>query len=141
MRDYKTGRVANDGIILDGGKELQRCLYAFAVKALLGRDVDIRASLLYPRDEADLRLEDPEGTSGRSSPAIMRRALIQSPMPAPAVLGADAGGDSMTTSHSLCPPTRRLPIASARTPRPSSVWAKPHTFGKPHDDSVFETPR
>ena len=47
--DYKTGRVPKDSIILDGGKELQRCLYAFAVKALLGGDVEIRASLLYPR--------------------------------------------------------------------------------------------
>ena len=32
---------------LDGGSELQRCLYAFAVKALLGDDVSIQASLLY----------------------------------------------------------------------------------------------
>ena len=62
VRDYKTGRVPKDDIVLDGGKELQRCLYAFAVKALLGDKVAIEASLLYPREERDLRLEDPDAT-------------------------------------------------------------------------------
>ena len=59
VRDYKTGRLPKDDIVLDGGRELQRCLYAFAVKALLGDKVVIEASLLYPREERDLRLEDP----------------------------------------------------------------------------------
>ncbi len=36
-------------MILQGGKELQRCLYAYAVKALLGEAVEIEAALLYPR--------------------------------------------------------------------------------------------
>ncbi len=62
VRDYKTGRVPKDDIVLDGGKELQRCLYAFAVKALLGDKVAIEASLLYPREERDLRLDDPDAT-------------------------------------------------------------------------------
>ncbi|WP_158934080.1 PD-(D/E)XK nuclease family protein [Burkholderia sp. S171] len=62
VRDYKTGRPPKDNISLDGGRELQRCLYAFAVKALLGADVSISASLLYPRDEIDLQLADPEAT-------------------------------------------------------------------------------
>ena len=62
VRDYKTGRVPKDDIVLDGGRELQRCLYAFAVKALLGDKVAIEASLLYPREERDLRLEDPDAT-------------------------------------------------------------------------------
>ena len=60
VRDYKTGRVPKDDIVLDGGRELQRCLYAFAVRALLGDDVAIAASLLYPREKRDLRLEDPD---------------------------------------------------------------------------------
>ena len=62
VRDYKTGRPPKDSVSLDGGRELQRCLYAFAVKALLGTDVSISASLLYPRDQIDLQLADPEGT-------------------------------------------------------------------------------
>ena len=62
VRDYKTGRVPKDDIILDGGRELQRCLYAFAVKAMLGDGAAIAASLLYPREERDLRLDDPDVT-------------------------------------------------------------------------------
>ncbi len=62
VRDYKTGRPPKDSISLDGGRELQRCLYAFAVKALLGADMSISASLLYPRDQINLQLEDPEAT-------------------------------------------------------------------------------
>ena len=60
VRDYKTGRAPKEDIVLDGGRELQRCLYAFAVKAMLGDRVAISASLLYPRDELDLRLDDPD---------------------------------------------------------------------------------
>ncbi len=62
VRDYKTGKPPKDSIVLDGGKELQRCLYAFAVKALLGNDLVIAASLLYPREPVDLQLNDPEAT-------------------------------------------------------------------------------
>ena len=60
VRDYKTGRVPKDDIVLDGGRELQRCLYAFTVKALLGDKVAIAASLLYPHEDRDLRLDDPD---------------------------------------------------------------------------------
>ena len=62
VRDYKTGRVPRKEIILNGGKELQRCLYAFAVKAMLGDGMSVDASLLYLRNESDLRLEDPDAT-------------------------------------------------------------------------------
>jgi hypothetical protein len=50
VRDYRTGRLPKTAIRLDGGRELQRCLYAFAVKALLGDDVEICASLLFLRE-------------------------------------------------------------------------------------------
>ncbi len=60
VRDYKTGHPPKKPIRLDGGSELQRCLYAFAVKSLLGDRVTISASLLYPRADLDLPLDDPE---------------------------------------------------------------------------------
>jgi hypothetical protein len=49
--DYKTGKLRNGmaNVILDGGKELQRCLYALAVKSLIGERVKVEAALLYPR--------------------------------------------------------------------------------------------
>ena len=60
VRDYKTGNAPKKHIRLDGGSELQRCLYAFAVKALLGKRIAVSASLLYPRADLDLPLDDPE---------------------------------------------------------------------------------
>jgi hypothetical protein len=60
VRDYKTGRAPRNTLRLGGGSELQRCLYAFAVKALLGEKVAISASLLYPRSGVDLPLNNPE---------------------------------------------------------------------------------
>ena len=60
VRDYKSGKPPEGDIRLAGGKELQRCLYAFAVKVLIGDDVKISASLLYPGDMLDLQLDDPE---------------------------------------------------------------------------------
>jgi PD-(D/E)XK nuclease superfamily len=49
--DYKTGRLKKGmaEVVIDGGSELQRCLYAFAVKTLIGPRVKVEASLLYPR--------------------------------------------------------------------------------------------
>ena len=60
VRDYKTGRAPRNPLRLGGGSELQRCLYAFAVKALLGEKIAISASLLYPRSGVDLPLDNPE---------------------------------------------------------------------------------
>ncbi len=67
VRDYKTGRLPKDAIVIDGGKELQRCLYAFSVRALLGDDIEIAASLLYLRDRVNLQLDDPAATLGEIS--------------------------------------------------------------------------
>jgi len=49
--DYKTGGLNKKmaEVVVQGGNELQRCLYAFAVRTLLGHAVDVEASLLYPR--------------------------------------------------------------------------------------------
>lgn len=57
VRDYKTGKPCEAGTVLDGGRELQRCLYGYAARALLGPDVDIDASLHFPREAACIRLE------------------------------------------------------------------------------------
>jgi hypothetical protein len=58
--DYKTGRCPDEEPGLDNGKELQRCLYAVAVKALLGQLTAVEAALLYPGPEGNLySLSDP----------------------------------------------------------------------------------
>ena len=91
VRDYKTGRPPKDTITLDGGQELQRCLYAFAVKAILGENVAISASLLYPRDELDLRLDDPEATLHEIAGHL--RASRANLLSGGGVLGVDTGGN------------------------------------------------
>ena len=52
VTDYKTGRVPKDieQLVLKGGRELQRCLYGYAVKANLGEGAAVEAALVYPRD-------------------------------------------------------------------------------------------
>jgi hypothetical protein len=91
VRDYKTGRMPKEDIVLDGGKELQRCLYAFAVKALLGADVAVRSSLFYPREEAELPLENPEATLAEISQHL--RAARASFQAGKGLIGPDAGDD------------------------------------------------
>ncbi|MCW5686937.1 MAG: PD-(D/E)XK nuclease family protein [Pseudolabrys sp.] len=126
VRDYKTGRKPKDTIILDGGKELQRCLYAFAVKAMLGDDVAISASLLFPRDEVDLRLEDPEGTL--ADVAGYLRAAHASLLTGSAVLGADTGGTYDDLAFALpanagatyC--KRKITAATERLGEAAQVW-------------------
>ena len=60
--DYKSGKLPKSSVILNGGQELQRCLYAYAARTLLGDSVEIDAALLYPRGDRVLRLENPEAT-------------------------------------------------------------------------------
>lgn len=58
--DYKSGKMPKDPIVLQGGNELQRCLYAFAVRALLGEQIEIDTALLYPREAEARHLDQPE---------------------------------------------------------------------------------
>lgn len=126
VRDYKTGRKPKDTIILDGGKELQRCLYAFAVKAMLGDDVAISASLFFPRDEVDLRLEDPEGTLANVAGHL--RAAHASLLVGSAVLGVDTGGTHDDLAFALpanagatyC--KRKIAAATERLGDAAQVW-------------------
>lgn len=66
VTDYKSGRLRIAPPQLKGGAELQRCLYAYAVQALVAQHPQVDAQLLYPRrDGPGLRLEDPQGTLDR----------------------------------------------------------------------------
>lgn len=91
VRDYKTGRPPSGEVRLNGGRELQRCLYAFAVKALLGSDVAIQASLLYPREPVDLKLDEPEAALADITNYL--RASKKSLASGAALPGPDAGSD------------------------------------------------
>lgn len=90
VRDYKTGRPLKEDARLDGGRELQRCLYAFAVKALLGDEVEITASLLYPREPAERVLDAPGDALAQITGylAAARASLLAGA----AVIGKDTAG-------------------------------------------------
>jgi len=91
LRDYKTGKPPKGDIRVNGGRELQRCLYAFAVKALLGDHIAISASLLYPREPLDLQLDDPEAVLAEIKAFLQAaRAALAS---GAALSGPDTGGD------------------------------------------------
>jgi hypothetical protein len=126
VTDYKTGRPLDPDVRLRGGRELQRCLYAFAVKALLGDNVEIRASLLYPREGLALPLEEPEQaladvigylTTARES--LLGGALVA---------GIDAGGPyddmlfALPANASATYLQRKREAATARLGAAAQVW-------------------
>ena len=65
VTDYKSGKPLRRPPQVKGGAELQRCLYAFAVKTLIAAQPQVEARLLYTReggrvhalDDPDVRLE------------------------------------------------------------------------------------
>jgi hypothetical protein len=89
--DYKGGKCPKEAVILDGGSELQRCLYAYAVRSLLGGHVEVEAALLYPRAGVTRPLEDAPGTLDALAGYL--RAARASLLAGAALPGPDAGGD------------------------------------------------
>ncbi|WP_373929186.1 PD-(D/E)XK nuclease family protein [Sphingomonas aerolata] len=124
--DYKGGKLPAKPVTLNGGKELQRCLYAYAVKALLGEDIEIDAALLYPRDTEARHLEEPaavlENLAGHLTAA--RESLVAGR----ALIGPDNGGDYDDLSFALpanagngyCP--RKLELAREVLGDAALVW-------------------
>lgn len=126
VRDYKTGRPPPSDIRLNGGRELQRCLYAFAVKALLGTDVAISASLFYPRELVDLQLDDPDALLAEIT-GYLRAARISLASGA-ALPGPDTGGDydeltfALPANASATYCKRKLPATTERLGEVAQVW-------------------
>jgi hypothetical protein len=90
VTDYKTGKTPDANFNLDGGSQLQRCLYAFAVKALLGEQVDVTASLLYVRDQQEFPLSDPEATLLELAGYL--KSARENLSAGGSLIGVDAGG-------------------------------------------------
>ena len=97
--DYKSGKLPPEDVILQGGKELQRCLYAYAVKALLGDELSIDAALLYPRDVVARHLEEADAVLDELAGHLhaARANLIEGR----ALIGPDNGGDYDDLSFAL----------------------------------------
>lgn len=124
--DYKGGKMPSKPVILQGGKELQRCLYAYAVKALLGDGVEIDAALLYPRDTEARHLDAPAEVLEELAGHL--RAARASLLAGHALIGEDNGGDYDDLSFALpanalngyCP--RKIEPARATLGDAALVW-------------------
>jgi len=124
--DYKTGKAPKGAIVLNGGKELQRCLYGFAVKALLGQDVQISAALLYLRDQRSLPLEDSEAALAALKTYLAAARLNLSA--GRALPGVSAGDDyddltfalPANAAASYC--KRKSPAVSTAMAEATQVW-------------------
>lgn len=124
--DYKGGKMPSKPVILQGGKELQRCLYAYAVKALLGDGVEIDAALLYPRDTEARHLDAPAEVLEELAGHL--RAARASLLAGHALIGEDNGGDNDDLSFALpanalngyCP--RKIEAVRATLGDAALVW-------------------
>ena len=93
---------------------------------MLGDDVAISASLLYPRDRLDLRLGDPEGTLREIAGYLCAaRANLAS---GGGVIGRDTGGDYDDLAFALpanaraayC--ARKMAAATQRLGEATQIW-------------------
>lgn len=123
--DYKTGRPREPGV-LAGGQELQRCLYAYAVAALLGPGVETEAALLYPREGGGYHaLPDPVAALAALTQALMHACAGL--RRGDAVPGVDAG-DSYSDLRFALPASpgsllaQKQTAAAARMGDAALVW-------------------
>jgi hypothetical protein len=126
VRDYKSGRAPAPDIVFDGGRELQRCLYAFAAKAMLDKQVEVTSSLLYLRNETDLPLDNPELRLREISHYL--RVARSSLLSGCALLGIDTGGRYDALAFALPANAgatyrrRKEPAATERLGDAARIW-------------------
>lgn len=126
LTDYKSGTTPGEEIILNGGKELQRCLYGFAVRALLGDKIKIEASLLYLSDMVELTL--PDADSALDDLQRYLNIAKSSLLAGKAVVGKDSGGEhddmlfAMPAMAGKAYLKRKLPLAEAALGDATLVW-------------------
>ena len=131
--DYKTGKLNKDmaDVVLKGGSELQRCLYAFAVKVLLARKARIEAALFYPgavgEDQALFPLENLNFVLEKLAAAIaLAHDKIISGIAAPGEDAANPYNDfRFALPASAAYLARKLPLARERLGRAADIWDEP----------------
>jgi PD-(D/E)XK nuclease superfamily len=128
--DYKTGRLNNDmaEVVVKGGSELQRCLYAFAVRTLLGPKIDVEASLLYPRapegEQALFPLDDVDAALELLAGAIaIARTNVENGLALPGTDAADGYNDfafALPANAGYLP--RKRPFAERHMGNATKIW-------------------
>jgi PD-(D/E)XK nuclease superfamily len=131
--DYKTGGLNKKmaDVVVKGGSELQRCLYAFAVRTLLGREVDVEASLLYPsapeHEQALFPLNDVNAALDLLADAItIARTNVEKGLALP---GVDTGDTYNEFAFALPASASYLPRKQASAERhmgdATKIWEAP----------------
>jgi PD-(D/E)XK nuclease superfamily len=131
--DYKTGRVnrRQSDIIVNGGRELQRCLYSFAVKTLLEKKMDVQPALLFPRvepgEEALFPLANVDAVlSGLTQSICLARRNIENGLALPGIDAADPYNDlAFALPASATYLARKQPLAKARLGEAAKIWEAP----------------
>lgn len=131
--DYKTGKLNKKmaDVVIKGGGELQRCLYAFAVKTLLAHKGEIEAALLYPGaadgEQALFPLGNLDAVLDKLAAAIA--LACDSLLSGIAVPGIDADDDYNDFSFALPANAgylpRKLPLARERLGPAANIWDEP----------------
>ena len=131
--DYKTGRLMPKmgEKVVDGGRELQRCLYAFAVKTLLQGNAEIEAALLYPNagegEQALFPIADVEAALEFLSKAIVQsRGALETGNALPGVDAADKYNDyAFAFPAAAGYLARKKPLFDARLGEATRIWDAP----------------
>jgi PD-(D/E)XK nuclease superfamily len=128
--DYKTGRLNKKmaEAVIDGGNELQRCVYAFAVKTLLGREIEVEAALLYPRaaagEDALFPLQDIDAALKQLATAIgLAHTNVESGLALPGIDAASVYNDlafALPATPSYL--ARKMPLAEERLGEAANIW-------------------
>jgi len=128
--DYKTGKLNKNmvDVVIKGGGELQRCLYAFAVKTLLDGKVNVEAALLYPLagqgERALFPLRDVDAVLSRLATAIgLARKNVVDGIALPGIDADDAYNDfAVALPASAAYLTRKMPLARDRLGEGAKIW-------------------
>jgi hypothetical protein len=106
--DYKTGSLrvpqAQRGG-LQGGREVQRALYAVAVRQILGEEVEVEALLLYPRSRETMALAEPDAALATLTSAL--DAAVGHLLAGRCLPGPDAFGEYNDLAFALPADARR----------------------------------
>jgi len=114
--------------VVKGGSELQRCLYAFAVRTLLGPKIDVEASLLYPRapdgEQALFPLDDVDAALELLAGAIaIARTNVENGLALPGTDAADGYNDfafALPANAGYLP--RKRPFADRHMGNATKIW-------------------
>lgn len=128
VTDYKSGQPPREAPQLKGGTELQRCLYACAVKALVTSKPAVESRLLYPRADARLlRLNDLKGTLAKLAKSLV--AAVASFAEGKALSGPAAEGNDLAFALPGDAKERylriKLPLATQALSNVEPIWGEP----------------